>query len=1259
MRIPATCSVVLVALVALVAACGSSSTGGSGGDVADVAADRGPGTDSVDAGTDVGAAEVPDTAPEAVDPCLGPAAPLGCGCSTGETCGSGKCVLGPDSGGVCGEKTGLACSAACTDACDAEWWQCVSGACYYMPALLGRPCALDADCNEVAGQGNVCFNVDGALGFCASPCVEDACPEGFTCNQAEDLCLPSDEDACGERFEGCTSPCMNKNEFGSCAGIAKCAGGKLVCNADLPEQEVCNGKDENCNDEVDEDASDCTVYLLDVDEDGYVDPEGEKCLCQPDAENGFDVKQGEELGEDCEDGDATVNPGAVEICDGIDNDCSGIADDNAEGCTEYLLDFDQDGYVVDGKVACLCAADPVSGYGTVPGTEKGLDCDDVKAVVHPGLIELCNGYDDNCDGVVDEYCSICKPGSCEACAEAEGCEVVEPGEEHTFEFGKGSDMPFDPGTHDSQAVGMTADGELTVDASTVELPFLWGANNGDDTVSKVDTKLGKEIGEYRVCDDPSRTAVDTDGSVWVACRSGSQVAIIAAHTAYCHDRNGDGIIQTSADADGDGRITGAEILDKGADECVLYVGSPLIPEENLTIWSKYNNGSCGNVGLRGLAISGEHEAWAGGLCSSTGCNCTDWGCCGQDSRNIWHLKYEYDPLQPYAAEANPRVVVTKTINTGMKYNYGFAIDQSGIIWVSSLDQKLLGRVDPATGETKTYPFNGTNYGIGVDYKGRVWMGSWGGADTAIAYMFDPATEAFSYITDRYDSTPESPKGWAQDTGLSAYNNSRGIMPSGKPEHPYVYVSLSEASYGVVKIDAESLKTVGVIRLDANGVCSSGNSGCGVTLDGEGQVWELSMNKCGSSEFDGQGHDFSVATEVKMDAVGIDVDADQDGTPDKPYFLSPASGNGADDEKAVVTAIADLGSGTYSYSDLSGYQLNTVVAPKGHYTQRFQGWGCCPGAATLEGACGVTTSWLTATTQHQPLPLGAKVRVAYRAADCVADLEKLPFSNAVEPTECAPDGTMCTFDLGSTAVGMFLDLRVILLPASSGQSPVLTKVTVHAVRNECLAFSTNFPSCKLLQQADPSCPSGPYFIDPDGWEGPGEPFGTECDMVTDGGGWTLIAFEDFEKPTAGWSAVNTITSCGSFGNILGGYGALSTGSNAKTYDLKGVAHQEAHLELDFVKIDSWDGETALVKFGDVELFKTTFCFCMAGCQDGDPPGLCDGANVCGGSWPQERVEHVSGTVPHNGPSILVYGETTLEQDPFDESWGFDNIQIKVR
>ncbi len=98
--------------------------------------------------------------------------------------------------------------------------------------------------------------------------------------------------------------------------------------------------------------------------------------------------------EDCDDNDPNNFPGNTEICDGLDNNCDGQADENLT-FLDYYLDADGDGYGTQSDIINACASP--QGY-----VADGSDCDDSNASIFPGSEELCDGIDNNCDQQVDE-----------------------------------------------------------------------------------------------------------------------------------------------------------------------------------------------------------------------------------------------------------------------------------------------------------------------------------------------------------------------------------------------------------------------------------------------------------------------------------------------------------------------------------------------------------------------------------------------------------------------------------------------------------------------------------------------------------------------------------------------------------------------------------------------------------------------------------------------------------------------------------------
>jgi len=128
------------------------------------------------------------------------------------------------------------------------------------------------------------------------------------------------------------------------------------------------------------DDADAAIDNLDLDGDGQTSCDGDCDDTDPDLNrldgdgDGYDSCDDG----DCDDDDPGAYPGAPESCNGVDDDCGGTVDEGFDG---------------DGDSYTTCGAD-----GT-PGTADD-DCDDADATTYPGAPELCDGLDNNCNGVV-------------------------------------------------------------------------------------------------------------------------------------------------------------------------------------------------------------------------------------------------------------------------------------------------------------------------------------------------------------------------------------------------------------------------------------------------------------------------------------------------------------------------------------------------------------------------------------------------------------------------------------------------------------------------------------------------------------------------------------------------------------------------------------------------------------------------------------------------------------------------------------------
>ena len=153
--------------------------------------------------------------------------------------------------------------------------------------------------------------------------------------------------------------------------------------------EVCNSVDDNCDGTVDEDL--LTTFYQDADADGFGDADVSTAACEmPD---GY-----VEDATDCDDTSADAYPGALEFCDGLDNDCDGLTDDDDDDVTDvpiWYMDSDADGY--GNPIRSLAACDAPTGY-----VEDGTDCDDDESESFPGNVEICDFIDNDCDDLIDD-----------------------------------------------------------------------------------------------------------------------------------------------------------------------------------------------------------------------------------------------------------------------------------------------------------------------------------------------------------------------------------------------------------------------------------------------------------------------------------------------------------------------------------------------------------------------------------------------------------------------------------------------------------------------------------------------------------------------------------------------------------------------------------------------------------------------------------------------------------------------------------------
>ena len=304
----------------------------------------------------------------------------------------------------------------------------------------------DASLNvgECRAGTHECICADGA-GACEEgtwgPCVGELTPGAEICNGRDDDCDGDTDEELGD------ASCVVPEQQGACArGTDQCSGGVLVCNQiGMASAESCNGADDDCDGDSDEDAhlacypsgvDGCTLQagayvctglcsagtrwcvdgVLDDDCKGYTPQQTESCArlngvavdedCDGVVDDGCPCNDGEskdcytgaagtETHPPCRQGSSYCNAGTAGACvnertpreetcgnPGVDDDCDGSPDD-IPGLGTACTDASKKGPCRSGTLQC---------------GDAGLVC----VTPDPAASEACNQIDDDCDGVVDD-----------------------------------------------------------------------------------------------------------------------------------------------------------------------------------------------------------------------------------------------------------------------------------------------------------------------------------------------------------------------------------------------------------------------------------------------------------------------------------------------------------------------------------------------------------------------------------------------------------------------------------------------------------------------------------------------------------------------------------------------------------------------------------------------------------------------------------------------------------------------------------------
>ena len=372
----------------------------------------------------------------------------GCACVDNTGCDNGICIE---------RAQGKRCAHKCVDGCE-PGYGCtpfsIGGGdnvliCAPTRDWLCDPCTESAQCKHPGLEAAVCVDYDGGGGFCGAPCTDDAsCPTGYACKPVQSVegagskqCVRDEagklgvcecSDAAKDKKLSTTCKLVHKDDNGqvaaTCPGVRTCSSSGLSkCIGPPPSAEVCDGADNDCNGQTDENACDdnnaCTADACDA-----AAAKDGKGGCQHNKLDGpCDAD-----GSNCTEADAcqagVCVPGAAKNCDD-GNECTLDACDPAAGCTKT----GDDGKACDGDGNPCTVGDSCVVGVCATGKPKNCDANDPCAIAkcQPATGKCAfstKGDDTPCDDAsLCTTADVCAQGFCKGkaitCDDGNGCTV--------------------------------------------------------------------------------------------------------------------------------------------------------------------------------------------------------------------------------------------------------------------------------------------------------------------------------------------------------------------------------------------------------------------------------------------------------------------------------------------------------------------------------------------------------------------------------------------------------------------------------------------------------------------------------------------------------------------------------------------------------------------------------------------------------------------------------------------------------------------
>ncbi len=335
------------------------------------------------------------------------------------------------------------------------------------------------------------------------------------------------------------------------------------------------------------------------------------------------------------------------------------------------------------------------------------------------------------------------------------------------------------GTSTTGTTGDTTGGNCQVKCGNSEWSYVWIANSGEHTVSKIDTRNMTEVGRYYTRPDhqgsPSRTSVSIDGRAVVVANRHGGLTKIWARQDDCQDLNNNGKIDTSTGKN--------NVLPFGSDECVAwYTAFPGATTQRPVAWTSgvYNEQTC---------QYDDQQIWAA---ASFGLD-TNQPCQNANGIKVFRVNGDTGMIDD--------TIDLPQVPCGLLGAYGAAVDTKNNAWFFVFGGGIIFKVDYETLQVEVV--NKGFYGITVDTKDRVWLDD--------GSRYDPVT-----------------KQWATQIGDLPPNGGSGVAVDlkGRVWHA--------TSGGIGWLDSETMVVGGKVTLPNPGLAR------GIGVDIDGYIWAVPL-----------------------------------------------------------------------------------------------------------------------------------------------------------------------------------------------------------------------------------------------------------------------------------------------------------------------------------------------------------------------------------------------------------------------------------